>query len=1076
MMRNYKHKKSYAKIRFCGKQAAKNDLRYFWVDTCCIDKSSSAELTEALNSMFRWYQNADRCYVFLADVSVSSFVEGGDFAQRWKPAFRRSRWFTRGWTLQELIAPASVEFFSQDEQLLGTKHSLEPTLHEITGIATRALRGSVLSEFSLDERMSWADKRNTKREEDKAYSLLGIFNVYMPLIYGEGQRNALLRLHKTAAESSNTGIPSLPPTVFTGLPNVTNRVTIDTGDGIGEDEARKRKELLDLLFFDNIDERLLSLKAAHNRTCKWFLQKDLYKAWMSPENLRDHRGFLWIKGKPGAGKSTLMKFLDSKAKNSAKSDPNALVASFFFNARGEQLERCTTGVYRSLLWQLFEKAPDLQEILGEFDTNTRRIIQSKGWQQEILKETLGDVVERLGCRTLQIFIDALDECDDEDVADMISFLEDIGEQAVEANVHLHICFSSRHYPTIVIRRGKQIVLEDETEHDDDIIRYIDAKLKLANPKKAENLKAQILEKSAGVFLWVALVIPILNKTSAKGRAGELQKCLKEIPPKLDDLFEMILKRDQEDMKDLQLCIQWILFAKRPLKQEEYFFALRHPLPESTRQLSEEPSADEMHHFVHSSSKGLAQVTKTRSKEKTPTVQFIHESVRDFFLLKNGYLRLWPELSDHFITYSHERLRDRCSTPWQVLFDASSHHFLDMNLPVANSEEAAALRHSLSKKYPFIKYAVDSVLYHANAFEDNVEAQEIFLERFPFDHWRFLNNALEQFQIRRYTSHSSLLYILADKGLPRLIRQELRRLPTMDISGERHYLPIWAACTNSNRDAILAFLLPETVPQIDQRLATHVDTLCGIKPLKDHTLLSYAVEKGDEVLVKLLLETGKVDVNHKSQGQTLLLKAMTMNCEAIVQLLLETGEVDVESGDAKGFTPLLFAVAQGRQADVNHASLTLEAPLHRAVSRNHETIVKLLLDTGKVAMNYRDGGGATALIMAARGGHEKANVNLADWFRRTPLLLAAENGHELVVKLLLNTGRANINQGDDQERTPLFMAAENGHELVVKLLLDTAQANANVNKVDYCGRNPLSIAAERGHEAIANLLQSYGGRR
>src|SRR6266480_4020995 len=116
-----KDKAGYDKIRFCRKQAAHDGLRYFWVDTCCIDKSNNTELAEAINSMFRWYQDAARCYVYLSDVSVGSSVGDDEFARRWKTAFKKSRWFTRGWTLQELIAPVSVEFFSVEGERLGDK-------------------------------------------------------------------------------------------------------------------------------------------------------------------------------------------------------------------------------------------------------------------------------------------------------------------------------------------------------------------------------------------------------------------------------------------------------------------------------------------------------------------------------------------------------------------------------------------------------------------------------------------------------------------------------------------------------------------------------------------------------------------------------------------------------------------------------------------------------------------------------------------------------------------------------------------------------------------------------------------
>jgi WD40 repeat protein len=190
-------KAGYNKIRFCGEQARRDGLQYFWVDTCCIDKSSSAELAEAINSMFRWYQNAVKCYVYLSDVSTRKRKASDLFSEYSREsAFRASKWFTRGWTLQELLAPTSVEFFSKDWELLGDKASLERHICEITKIPSKALRGSLLANFSKTERMSWAKTRQTTREEDMAYSLLGIFDVHMPLIYGEGMENIFRRLNR----------------------------------------------------------------------------------------------------------------------------------------------------------------------------------------------------------------------------------------------------------------------------------------------------------------------------------------------------------------------------------------------------------------------------------------------------------------------------------------------------------------------------------------------------------------------------------------------------------------------------------------------------------------------------------------------------------------------------------------------------------------------------------------------------------------------------------------------------------------------------------------------------------------
>jgi hypothetical protein len=191
-----KSKVGYGKIQFCGEQARRDSLQYFWVDTCCIDKSNSTELAEAINSMFRWYRDATKCYVYLSDVPRSRSYSTDDSNRAWEPTFRKSKWFTRGWTLQELIAPASVDFFSKEGEILGNKASLERHICKITRIPVNALRGARLSDFSFAERMSWAASRMTRRQEDKAYSLFGIFSVYLPIIYGEGQENALRRLQE----------------------------------------------------------------------------------------------------------------------------------------------------------------------------------------------------------------------------------------------------------------------------------------------------------------------------------------------------------------------------------------------------------------------------------------------------------------------------------------------------------------------------------------------------------------------------------------------------------------------------------------------------------------------------------------------------------------------------------------------------------------------------------------------------------------------------------------------------------------------------------------------------------------
>ncbi|OAK99446.1 HET-domain-containing protein [Phaeosphaeriaceae sp. SRC1lsM3a] len=184
-----KAKRGHDKLNFCARQAALDGLQYSWIDTCCIDKSSSTELDEAINSMFRWYQNAKICYVYLADVAR-------DFALPVHVQIQKSRWFTRGWTLQELLAPATVNFFDMNGKPLGDKAILAHEIARITSIPLNALEGNNFMDYSVEERLQWAACRETKREQDGAYCLLGLAGVQMTLRYSETYGDAMRRLRR----------------------------------------------------------------------------------------------------------------------------------------------------------------------------------------------------------------------------------------------------------------------------------------------------------------------------------------------------------------------------------------------------------------------------------------------------------------------------------------------------------------------------------------------------------------------------------------------------------------------------------------------------------------------------------------------------------------------------------------------------------------------------------------------------------------------------------------------------------------------------------------------------------------
>ncbi|KAF2859714.1 HET-domain-containing protein, partial [Piedraia hortae CBS 480.64] len=200
----------YKKLAGACFQARKDGLDWLWIDTCCINKDSSGEWTEAVNSMYRWYENSEACYVFLDDLEGScpvlsdSDIEPSpqsreSLSQRmtfWSRAFANCRWFTRSWTLPELIAPRRVKFYGKTWRLVGTKATLVRTIARITGVDVGVLTHyRRLTSVSVAQRFSWAANRRCARVEDRAYSLLGIFGISMSILYGEGNR-AFARLQE----------------------------------------------------------------------------------------------------------------------------------------------------------------------------------------------------------------------------------------------------------------------------------------------------------------------------------------------------------------------------------------------------------------------------------------------------------------------------------------------------------------------------------------------------------------------------------------------------------------------------------------------------------------------------------------------------------------------------------------------------------------------------------------------------------------------------------------------------------------------------------------------------------------
>ncbi|KAJ5823813.1 Pfs NACHT and Ankyrin domain protein [Penicillium robsamsonii] len=614
-------------------------------------------------------------------------------------------------------------------------------------------------------------------------------------------------------------------------------------------DTDRQKHLLKSLKFEQIDARRSGIKPNHVETCQWLLTHSDYLDWLDPKKAVEHHGFLWIKGKPGAGKSTIMNF----AYTQATKDKAVTVISFFFNARGDSLERSTTGMYRSLLFQLLNALPRITEVFNgpehkdKLDDLHESIVnQSRHpeWQVGILQGLLRSAIAKIDQQPLTIFVDALDECDADQVEEMVEYFEDSAQCAVSSGTRLNICFSSRHYPHIDVQYGRKLSLELQEGHEKDIATYIQSKLRVGKSKTAEDIKTKMRDKAGGIFMWVVLVAEILNTEYKGGRIFDVRKRLDAIPTKLSDLFREILCRDQKNLQDLQLCIQWILFAKRPLKLEEYYFAAVSGLsPDELREWDpEDVTRDDMNRFVLSSSKGLAETTKS-------TVQFIHESVREFFL-KDGLRELWPDLTADFQSLSHGQLQQCCYA--YLKLDISAYVPFGTTLPKASSDPAKDLRKSVSDKFPFLIYATRHVLYHADA-ATNTFPQDEFLDTFDLEAWINLDNLFHIYNSRRHTPTASLVYILAENNLAKLIRAALRLDSRINIQGERYQYPLFAALANGHRDAVKA-LLQKEASCLQNDISAQLEYGGDFTARKGQTPLSWAAENGHEAVVRLLQST------------------------------------------------------------------------------------------------------------------------------------------------------------------------------------------------------------------------------
>ncbi|THY42348.1 purine and uridine phosphorylase [Aureobasidium pullulans] len=806
-----------------------------------------------------------------------------------------------------------------------------------------------------------------------------------------------------------------------------------------------RQIKLHALNFEQLDARHATIRETYTGTCNWLFDKSEYSDWQDEQKLHEHHGFLWIKGKPGAGKSAIMKFAYSEAQ--ARSN-NSAVVSYFFNARGERLEKSTCGMYRSLLFQLLSKVPRLQVVLDGSNLGNDAISNT-----EILQSLFRLAIEKLDNRPLICFVDALDECEDSEdqVREMVNFFEDLGEQTVEKRIRFLVCFSSRHYPHITINKSVELILEAQQGHTEDITKYIQSNLKAGKSERVDKLKTEVQEKSQGVFLWVVLVVPMLQKAWDRGKVKSLRECLQSIPDDLNKLFKDILCRDTEDMQELVLCLKWLLYAGRPLKPEElYFGILSGTNPESLTPW--EPGDDTpeiINRFILSSSKGLAEPTRN----KVPTVQFIHESVRDFLLKENGLALIQDNIDCTSAGPAHDHLKRCCQNYINIAAIGQSED--------SSSEDMARFR--------FLEYSIRHIFKHAELAASHMISQEVFLADFALGAWVILHDIVEKHKIRRYGPQTSLLYVLVEQSTLHLCRTEIcRNQESINTeSSGRYTFPIVAAAAVDNQ-RILELLIQN---------GADINAKC-----KEYgNALHVAIEKGNTPVVNTLVELGlTAQFRSELRWTGLLAQAVRKSKIQIVKLLLNSHlhRLGPLLRNRSTHNPVREAFSSDDAEMVEtFLGLFLDVRYHRDALRIASGVGKHSIVLALLDFSVNADACSHALLSAACGGHKTivrmlldrgANINaLGGYDNDTALYAASMNGHEAIVRMLLDAG-ADINASSGFFMcTALYAASENGHETIVRLLLDHGA------DVDRSRHKPLHAALRMGYPEIVSLLLESG---
>jgi ankyrin repeat protein len=605
-------------------------------------------------------------------------------------------------------------------------------------------------------------------------------------------------------------------------------------------------------------------------------------------------------------------------------------------------------------------------------------------------------------------------------------------------------------------------------------------------------------------MWVVLVVRMLNRESDRGQVQELWKKLQDIPNDLHQLFGDILTRDSLNRDRLLLCIQWILLAKDPLSPEQMHQAILSGVdPVAMAEMHRgDVTTETIRLFVLDSSKGLAEITVSEK----PTVQFIHESVRDFFLKKNGLDKIWPESVSNFQGQGHDRLK-LCCLNYMNMVAASPSKYL-YYVPIDISSKADDIRKSAKEPIPstqiapFLVYSTLNIFHHAELAEGSGISQANFLNLFPLRQWVKLRSLCAEKYDDRYTESVSLLYVLAEFNLANLIKACGSIGQCLDLENERYGCPFFAAVVKRSESALQLFLDSVEVRRHCRDTDTAAVAKRLLQPKFDHMyydpLSSFRSKKVDfllcaakldhEELFEILVKSRNTKVDFKdSDRRTALWWASSRGWSKAVSLLLDASSAMINLKDVRGQAPLHAAAKGGakavaellieRGANVNTQGGNFGNALQAASAEGRYEITILLIDNG-ASINTQGGQYGNALQAASAGGHYQiaalllnngASINMQGGHYSNALHAASAGGHHKIAALLLDNG-ADVNAQGGHYSNALQAASAGGHYQTVVLLLDNG---ANINAQGGQHGNAIQAALYNYYAEVAELLLERG---